>query len=82
MRIGNCQRKTQKNGFILANPANKPTVHYEIWLFGGGSFDLPHLHRRIPMKLGAKVTYKDAFVASSTARRILPTPDLSHHFRI
>ena len=40
--------KDAKNGFILANPANKPTVHYEIWLFGGGSFDLPHLHRRIP----------------------------------
>ena len=34
------------------------------------------------VKLGAKVTHKDAFVASSTARRILPTPDLSHHFRI
>ena len=74
----------QKDRFnCLANSANKPTVHYEIWRSRWRVFWLSvstSLHPSVQLR--EKVTHKDAFVASSTARRILPAPDLSHHFRI
>ena len=83
MRIGSCQRKTQKKWIHLGESSKQ--THCALWdlaiwwrVFWLAASASPHPS----VKLGAKVTHKDAFVASSTARRILPTPDLSHHFRI